>query len=73
MGRSVQLKSELKKQIKALLPRNNFSSQQALADHLGLSRDVISRFLNGKPVDRLNAEEICTDLVFLIVLQEQKS
>ena len=58
MPRSLQLKPELKKQIKALLPRNGFSSQQALAEHLGLSRDVVSRFLNSKPVDRLNAEEI---------------
>ncbi|MDJ0845926.1 NB-ARC domain-containing protein [Crocosphaera sp.] len=59
MPRSIQLKPELKKEIKALLPRNGFPSQQALAEHLGLSRDVVSRFLNGKPIDRLNAEEIC--------------
>ncbi|MDJ0579604.1 NB-ARC domain-containing protein [Crocosphaera sp.] len=62
MPRSIQLKTELKKKIKALLPRNNFSSQKALAEHLLLSRDVVSRFLNGKPVDRLNAEEICKAL-----------
>ncbi|MDJ0659595.1 MAG: helix-turn-helix domain-containing protein [Crocosphaera sp.] len=59
MPRSVQLKPELKKSIKTLLPRNGFPSQQALAEHLGISRDVVSRFLNSKPVDRLNAEEIC--------------
>ncbi|MDJ0601698.1 MAG: hypothetical protein QNJ37_22995 [Crocosphaera sp.] len=64
MSRSIQLKPEFKKSIKALLPRNHFPSQQALTDHLGLSRDVISRFLNGKPVDRLNAEEICQALGF---------
>ncbi len=62
MPRSVQLKPELKKSIKALLPRNGFPSQQALAEHLGLSRDVVSRFLNAKPVDRLNSEEICSAL-----------
>ncbi|MDJ0508825.1 MAG: hypothetical protein QNJ64_06195 [Crocosphaera sp.] len=62
MSRSIQLKPQLKEDIKALLPRNAFASQQALAEHLGLSRDVISRFLNGKPVDRLNAEEICSAL-----------
>ncbi len=62
MPRSLQLKPELKKSIKALLPRNAFASQQALAEHLGLSRDVVSRFLNAKPVDRLNAEEICRAL-----------
>ncbi len=59
MPRAIQLKPELQDSIKALLPRNDFASQQALANHLGLSRDVINRFLNGKPVDRLNAEEIC--------------
>ncbi len=59
MPRSVKLKPELKKSIKALLPRNGFASQQSLAEHLGISRDVVSRFLNGKPVERLNAEEIC--------------
>ncbi|MGK7957198.1 MAG: NB-ARC domain-containing protein [Crocosphaera sp.] len=59
MPRSLQLKPELEKQIKPSLSRHGFSSQQHLANHLGLSRDVISRFLNGKPVDRNNAEEIC--------------
>ncbi|MGK7886955.1 MAG: NB-ARC domain-containing protein [Crocosphaera sp.] len=62
MGRSVKLKPELKKEIKALLPRNNFSTQEALANHLGLTRSTVNNFLNAKPVDRLNAEEICTAL-----------
>jgi|LakMenEpi03Aug12_release.lakeMendotaPanAssembly.Ray.scaffolds.fasta_scaffold25588_2 WD40 repeat protein/transcriptional regulator with XRE-family HTH domain len=59
MGRSLQVKSELVKQVKAAVTRNGYPSQQALAGALGLSRDVISRFLNGKPIDYLNAEEIC--------------
>ncbi|MGK7941258.1 MAG: NB-ARC domain-containing protein, partial [Crocosphaera sp.] len=62
MPRSVQLKPELKKEIKALLRRNNFPSQAALAEHLGLSRGTVNYFLNGKPVDRSNAEEICKAL-----------
>ena len=62
MGRSLQVKSELVKQIKASVARNGYPSQQALASGLGLSRDVVSRFLNGKPIDYLNAEEICRAL-----------
>jgi WD40 repeat protein/transcriptional regulator with XRE-family HTH domain len=59
MGRSLQVKSELVEQVKASVARNGYPSQQALASGLGLSRDVVSRFLNGKPIDYLNAEEIC--------------
>jgi WD40 repeat protein/transcriptional regulator with XRE-family HTH domain len=62
MGRSLQVKSELVKQVKASVARNGYPSQQALASGLGLSRDVVSRFLNGKPIDYLNAEEICRAL-----------
>ncbi len=59
MGRSLRVKSEMIKQVKAAVTRNGFPSQAALASEIGLSRDVMSRFLNGKPVDYLNAEEIC--------------
>ena len=59
MGRSLQVKSELVEQVKASVARNGYPSQQALASGLGLSRDVVSRFLNGKPIDYINAEEIC--------------
>ncbi|MEB3193475.1 MAG: AAA family ATPase, partial [Snowella sp.] len=62
MGRSLQVKSELVKQIKTAVTRNGYPSQTALASGLGLSRDVVNRFLNGKPVDYLNAEEICRAL-----------
>ncbi|HAC65970.1 MAG TPA: hypothetical protein DCF68_21170, partial [Cyanothece sp. UBA12306] len=61
-SRSLKLKPEYKKQVKASVTRRGFASQTHLATKLGLSRDVISRFLNGKPVDRLNAEEICDKL-----------
>jgi predicted XRE-type DNA-binding protein len=56
MGRSLQVKSELVKQVKASVTRNGYPSQQALASELGLSRDVMSRFLNSKLVEYLNAE-----------------
>lgn len=62
MGRSLHVKSELVKQVKVSVARNGYPSQQALANGLGLSRDVVSRFLNGKPVDYLNADEICRAL-----------
>jgi WD40 repeat protein/transcriptional regulator with XRE-family HTH domain len=62
MGRSLQVKSELVEKVKASVARNGYPSQQALASGLGLSRDVVSRFLNGKSIDYLNAEEICRTL-----------
>lgn len=62
MGRSLQVKPEFIRKIKEAVRRNGYPSQQALASGLGLSRDVVSRFLNGKPVDYLNAEEICRAL-----------
>jgi tetratricopeptide (TPR) repeat protein len=62
MGRSLQVKPEFIRKIKEAVRRNGYPSQQALASGLGLSRDVVSRFLNGKPIDYLNAEEICRAL-----------
>jgi tetratricopeptide (TPR) repeat protein/DNA-binding Xre family transcriptional regulator len=62
MGRSLQVKPEFVKKIKEAVRRNGYPSQTALASGLGLSRDVVNRFLNGKPVDYLNAEEICRAL-----------
>ncbi|MEB3190986.1 MAG: helix-turn-helix domain-containing protein, partial [Snowella sp.] len=62
MGRSLQVKPEFIQTIKGAVRRNGYPSQQALASELGLSRDVVSRFLNGKPVDYLNALEICRAL-----------
>jgi DNA-binding Xre family transcriptional regulator len=48
--------------VKSALPRNRFGRQQDLAEHLGISRDTLNRFLNGKPVKYLNFLEICEKL-----------
>ncbi|MBW4475867.1 MAG: helix-turn-helix domain-containing protein [Tolypothrix brevis GSE-NOS-MK-07-07A] len=44
------------------LQHKNFPRQQDLAEELGLSRDTVSKFLNGKTVDYLNFLEICRKL-----------
>ena len=57
----VHVKPESVSRVKAALG-NNPLNQTYLAQSLELSRDVINRFLNGKPIDYLNAEEICRAL-----------
>ncbi|MEM7618052.1 MAG: NB-ARC domain-containing protein, partial [Pseudomonadota bacterium] len=42
--------------------RNSFPRQQDLAEDIGLSRDTINKFFNGKPVGYLNFLEICGKL-----------
>ena len=59
MSRSLCVKPEWVSLVKAALRNNSYPSQTALAGTLGLSRDVINRFFNGKPVDYINAVEIC--------------
>jgi DNA-binding Xre family transcriptional regulator len=56
-----RVKPESVSQVKAAL-ENNGLDQTDLGGSLGLSRDVINRFLNGKPIDYLNAEKICRAL-----------
>ena len=48
--------------VKAAYGRSDCFNQQDLADELGISLDTLSKFLNGKPVDRGNAIEICRRL-----------
>ncbi|NES97333.1 MAG: helix-turn-helix domain-containing protein [Desertifilum sp. SIO1I2] len=54
MSRSLKVAPEYKETVK----RNRFPNQEALATELGFSRDTVSKFLNGKPVDYLNFVEI---------------
>ncbi|MEP0857783.1 helix-turn-helix domain-containing protein [Trichocoleus sp. DQ-U1] len=42
--------------------RSGFPSQQRLAEALGIHRETVSKFLNGKPISYLNFEEICQKL-----------
>ena len=59
MPRSLRVAPQhLDKVRSALLPKG-FARQQDLAEDLGMSRDTISRFLNGKPVGYLSFYDIC--------------
>lgn len=62
MSRSLKVALEYVKTVKLALKRNSFPRQQDLAEELGISRDTVNRFLNGKAVDYLNFIEICQRL-----------
>jgi|ERR671933_347013 transcriptional regulator with XRE-family HTH domain len=59
MARSLRVVPEYINKVKLARPHNGFPRQQDLAEALGLSRDTVSNFLNGKPVDYLNFLELC--------------
>ncbi|MCT7986342.1 AAA-like domain-containing protein [Laspinema sp. A4] len=61
-GRSLRVHPDYIKKVKYSLQRNGFPTQKHLAEDMGLCRDTISRFLNGKAVDNENFEEICHKL-----------
>jgi DNA-binding Xre family transcriptional regulator len=42
--------------------KRRFSSQQRLAEDLGIHRETVNKFLTGKPISHLNFEEICQKL-----------
>ena len=48
--------------VKAAYGRSDCFNQQDMADELGICLDTLSKFLNGKPVARGNAIEICRRL-----------
>ena len=48
--------------VKAAYGRSGYFNQQDMADEVGISLDTLSKFLNGKPVARVNAIEICRRL-----------
>ncbi|MCL1471461.1 NACHT domain-containing protein [Argonema antarcticum] len=62
MSRSIRVAPQYIPQVKLALQRNGFPSQQALAEEVGLSRDTIRKFLNGKGIDYWNFTEICEKL-----------
>ncbi|MGD1698610.1 AAA-like domain-containing protein [Dapis sp. BLCC M229] len=61
-SRSLRVAPEYLEKVKLAVKRNNFPSQKALANELGIVRSTVSNFLNGKPVDFLNFTEICEKL-----------
>lgn len=58
MSRSLKVAPEYIVKVKQSLQLNSVPSQQALANRLGIARDTVSKFLNGKPVDYLIFVEI---------------
>lgn len=62
MSRSLKVSPDQYQQVKQAFERSAFPSQTALAIELGLARGTVANFLNGKPVDRLNFQEISEKL-----------
>ena len=62
MPRSLKVVPEYIDKVKLALQRNGFPRQQDLAEALELSRDTVSKFVNGKPVDYLNFLELSKKL-----------
>jgi predicted NACHT family NTPase len=60
-NRGIKASPEGIEKAKEALIRNNLN-QTVLAEELELSRSTVSNFFNGKPVDRINFEEICKKL-----------
>ncbi|HBE19827.1 MAG TPA: hypothetical protein DEG17_20420 [Cyanobacteria bacterium UBA11149] len=50
--------------VKNALMRNGFPRQQDLAEAVEISRDTVSKFLNGKPINYLNFVVLCDKLNF---------
>ncbi|MFM7426527.1 MAG: NB-ARC domain-containing protein [Elainella sp.] len=62
MLRSLRVDPKFIAKAKAAVQRSGFLNQQRLAEDLGLTRSTVSNFLNGKPIDVKNFEEICRKL-----------
>ncbi|GAB4383475.1 MAG: NB-ARC domain-containing protein [Elainellaceae cyanobacterium] len=62
MPRSLRVDSKYFDKIRLALRRNEFLNQRALAEELRIGKDTVSKFFNGKPVDRANFEDICNRL-----------
>lgn len=62
MSRSLKVGKPYIKIVKAALLRHGFPRQQDLAEAVGMSRDTVSKFLNGKSIGYLNFVEICNRL-----------
>lgn len=59
MPRSLRVSVEYIEQVKSASLRNGFARQQDLAEDIGISRDTVNKFFNGKAVGYLNFLEIC--------------
>lgn len=59
MPRSLRVKTDYIDRVKLAVRRNGYPRQKDLAEDLGLALATLGNFLNGKPVDVLNFQEIC--------------
>lgn len=62
MSRSLKIAPEYIEKAKAALRRNGYARQIDLAKSLGISKNTVWSFLNGKPVDFINFYELCDKL-----------
>lgn len=62
MSRSLKVHEGCISKVKASLKRGGYPRQKDLAEELAMSLSTIGNFLNGKPVDVLNFQEICNKL-----------
>jgi WD40 repeat protein len=62
MARSLRVSAQHLPKVKLAFQRKNFPSQKSLADKVLLGRDTVSKFFNGRLIDRINFEEICKEL-----------
>lgn len=61
-SRSLQVRQDYVPTVKAAVSRKGYHRQKDLAENLELSLATVSNFLNGKPVDRKNFEDISEEL-----------
>lgn len=62
MARSLKVAPKYISKVKQAIQHKGFPSQNALATELGMARDTVSKFLNGKPIDYINFVEISEKL-----------
>lgn len=60
--RSLKVAPQYIQRVKDSFNRSSFPSHQALATEAGFSRDTVTKFLNGRQIDRLNFIELCEKL-----------
>jgi len=62
MSRSLKVRPECIKKVKLALTRNGIPNQQHLVRELGLNKNTVSKFFNGKQIDFANFVAICEKL-----------
>jgi hypothetical protein len=58
MSRSLRIRPDYIQKVKLAVKRKGYPNQKCLANQVGLSRSTVGNYLNGKPVDISNFQEI---------------